>query len=120
MDVVTVDRAGTLGRRTVATAASVANVRTSMGHLALNAHAQFARVESRVASLEGQVAQVFDLATTIDRDARRGIASIASQANPHFPSGSGRTSYAGNVATYRGEWGRVARPDASAGRRRPR
>ncbi|MEL6488304.1 MAG: YadA-like family protein, partial [Pseudomonadota bacterium] len=35
----------------------------------------------------------------------RGIAAIAAQANPHFPSASGKTSYASNVATYRGEVG---------------
>ena len=48
---------------------------------------------------------LFDLTGTIDRDAQRGIASIAAQANPHFPSEAGKTSYASNVATYRGEIG---------------
>jgi autotransporter adhesin len=48
---------------------------------------------------------LFDLTSTMNRDAQRGIASIAAQANPHFPSEAGKTSYASNVATYRGEVG---------------
>ncbi|MEL7447064.1 MAG: YadA C-terminal domain-containing protein [Pseudomonadota bacterium] len=67
--------------------------------------AQFAALSGRVETLEGQVSTLFDLSNTIDRDAQRGIASIAAQANPHFPSEAGKTSYASNVATYRGEVG---------------
>jgi hypothetical protein len=62
-------------------------------------------LDSRVTSLENRVDTLFDLTETIDRDARRGIASIAAQAHPHFPSEPGKTSYASNVATYRGEVG---------------
>ncbi|MEM1053209.1 MAG: YadA C-terminal domain-containing protein, partial [Pseudomonadota bacterium] len=62
-------------------------------------------LEGRVEAIEGQVSTLFDLTSTINRDAQRGIASIAAQANPHFPSEAGKTSYATNVATYRGEVG---------------
>ncbi len=76
-----------------------------MSQLAMVSDAQLAQLETRVFSLEGQVSQIFDLTATIDKDAQRGIAAIAAQANPHFPSSAGRTSYASNVATYRGEVG---------------
>ncbi len=36
---------------------------------------------------------------------RQGIATTAALANPHFPSEAGRTSYASNVALFRGEMG---------------
>ncbi|MEL7198519.1 MAG: YadA-like family protein, partial [Pseudomonadota bacterium] len=88
-----------------ATAASVANVRTSVNALAMVSDAQFGALEGRVSGLEASVAGAFDLAETIDRDAKRGIAAVAAQANPHFPSEAGKTSYASNVATYRGEVG---------------
>ena len=48
---------------------------------------------------------LFDLTETIDRDAARGIASIAAAAHPHFPSEAGKTSYASNTAIYRGQTG---------------
>ena len=66
---------------------------------------QFSALSDRVTTLEGQVETLFDLTSTVDRDAQRGIASIAAQANPHFPSEPGKTSYASNVATFRGEVG---------------
>nr|WP_249171848.1 YadA-like family protein [Erythrobacter sp. JK5] len=105
VDAVTVDANGVLGRQQVATAASVQNVRTSINALAAVSDAQFDALAGRVTTLEGQIEGAFDLANTIDRDAQRGIASIAAQANPHFPSAAGKTSYASNVATYRGEVG---------------
>ncbi|MEO0642194.1 MAG: YadA-like family protein, partial [Pseudomonadota bacterium] len=105
VDVVTIDQNGTLGRQSVATAASVDNIQVSMNALAQVSEAQFGALEGRVSGLEGQVSTLFDLTDTIDRDAQRGIASIAAQANPHFPSEAGKTSYASNVATYRGEVG---------------
>ncbi|MEM1131823.1 MAG: YadA-like family protein, partial [Pseudomonadota bacterium] len=63
------------------------------------------QLDGRVATLEGQIVAAFDLANTVDRDAQRGIAAIAAQANPHFPSEVGKTSYASNFAVYRGEVG---------------
>ena len=62
-------------------------------------------LDNRVSSLEGQVASFFDLATTMDKDAQQGIAAVAAMAHPHFPSEAGKTSYASNIATYRGELG---------------
>jgi autotransporter adhesin len=102
---VTVDGNGVLGRQSVATAAAVDNIRVSMNALAVVTDAQFDQLSGRVGLLEGQIAGAFDLAETIDQDAKRGIAAIAAQANPHFPSEAGKTSYASNVATYRGEVG---------------
>jgi autotransporter adhesin len=103
--VVTVDSAGRLGVSNVATVAAVDNVRVSMNYLAAVTDAQFDALTSRVAGIEGSIDTLFDLTSTVDRDAQRGIASIAAQASPHFPSAPGRTSYASNVATYRGEVG---------------
>ena len=105
VDVVTIDQNGTLGRQQAASAASVANIRVSMNTLSAVTDAQFTALESRLLGLEGQVSTFFDLTDSIDRDAQRGIASIAAQANPHFPSAAGKTSYASNVAVYRGEVG---------------
>lgn len=61
--------------------------------------------EGRFAALESDVGVLFDLTSTLDKNTQRGIASIAAAANPHFPSAAGRTSYASNVAVYRGEIG---------------
>ncbi len=69
------------------------------------AQASFANSIAQFDALSGRVSTLFDLTDTIDRDAQRGIASIAAQAAPHFPSAAGKTSYASNVATYRGEVG---------------
>ncbi len=77
----------------------------SVDYLAAVTDAQFSALETRVSGVEGSIDTLFDLTADIDRDAQRGIASIAAAANPHFPSSPGRTSYASNVATYRGEVG---------------
>ncbi|MEP5349649.1 MAG: YadA-like family protein [Erythrobacter sp.] len=105
VDVVTVDAIGTLGRQQAATAQSVQNVQVAIDSIAQVSDAQFTALSSSVSQLSGRVDSLFDLSTTINRDAQRGIASIAAQANPHFPSAAGKTSYASNVATYRGEVG---------------
>lgn len=80
-------------------------MRNSVNALAMVSDAQFGALESRVSGLETRVDGAFDLAETVNRDAKRGIASIAAQAAPHFPSVAGKTSYASNVAAYRGEVG---------------
>jgi autotransporter adhesin len=103
--VVTVDANGTLGRQQAATMSSVRNVQVAVDHIAMVTDAQFNALSTSVSTLSTRVDGLFDLTTTIDRDAQRGIASIAAQANPHFPSEAGKTSYASNVATYRGEVG---------------
>jgi autotransporter adhesin len=105
VDVVTVDANGTLGRQQAASAQSVSNVRVALNAVAQVSDAQFNALSVRTSTLEGRVDTLFDLSDTVDRDAKRGIASIAAQANPHFPSAAGKTSYASNVATYRGEVG---------------
>jgi hypothetical protein len=102
---VTIDSKGVLGTTTMATAASVQNVRVAMDHIAAVSDQQFALLAGRVSTLEGQVSNLFDLTSTIDQDAQRGIAAVAAAAHPHFPSQPGKTSYASNVAVYRGEVG---------------
>ena len=104
VNVVTIDANGVLGRQTISTA-SVGNTMVSMNHIAAVSDAQFLALGGRVSALEGQVGTLFDLAQTVDKDAKQGIAAIAAMAQPHFPSAPGRTSYASNVATYRGEVG---------------
>ena len=105
VDVVTVDSNGTLGRQRVASSAAVDTMRVSLGHIAAISDAQFAALDARVSTLEGDVLTLFDLTTNIDKDAQQGIAAVAAMAHPHFPSEAGKTSYASNVATYRGEVG---------------
>jgi autotransporter adhesin len=97
--------AGTRSVLTPASSASVAVQPSLTPMIAQVTDAQFSQLEGRVATLEGQIDTLFDLSATVDRNAQRGIASIAAQANPHFPSEAGKTSYASNVATYRGEVG---------------
>jgi autotransporter adhesin len=36
-------------------------------------------------------------------ETQKGIAAVTAMAQPHFPSAAGRTSYASNVGSYRGE-----------------
>ena len=105
VDVVTIDANGTLGRQQVATASAVGNLAASVHHIAAVSDAQFMALGDRVSSLEGQVGTLFDLTRANDKDAQQGIAAVAAMAQPHFPSEPGKTSYASNVATYRGEFG---------------
>ena len=102
---VTIDAAGTLGVSNAATTAQVDAVRVSMNHIAAVTDAQFGALEARVGTLAGSIDTLFDLTNEVDADAQRGIAAVASAANPHFPSRAGRTSYASNIAYYRGEVG---------------
>lgn len=66
---------------------------------------QLAALNGTVASFEGQVNDLFDLAAVDRKDTRQGLAAVAAMADPHFPSEVGKTSYASNVATHRGEFG---------------
>lgn len=105
VDAVTIDSAGTLGRRQVATQSSVDAVRVSLSQIAAVSDVQFAALTGRVSSLEGQVSTLFDLSQAVDHDAKQGIAAVAAMAQPHFPSEAGKTSYASNISAYRGEVG---------------
>lgn len=105
VDAVTIDGTGTLGRRQVATQSSVDSVRVSMSYIAAVSEAQFSALSGRLSTLEGQVSALFDLTNTVDEDAQQGIAAVAAMAHPHFPSATGKTSYASNVAAYRGQVG---------------
>lgn len=105
---VTVDSHGVLGTSAIVTTASVDNVRVAIDRVAEVSDQQFGALSSRVDTLGGRVDTLFDLTNTIGRDAKRGIASVAAAAHPHFPSAAGKTSYASNVALYRGEVGFAA------------
>lgn len=79
-----------------------------MNTLAQVSEAQFTALERRVSGVETRINGAFDLAETVDQDAKRGIAAIAdiaAQAAPHYPSEAGKTSYASNIATNRGQLG---------------
>lgn len=105
LNVVTVDANGTLGRGASASAAQVDLVRQSVAALAAVSDEQFSALTGRVGTLEGRVTTLFDLASTQQQETRRGLAAVASLAQPHFPSEAGKTSYASNVAYFRGEVG---------------
>jgi hypothetical protein len=108
VDAVTVDANGMLGRQSVATTAQLETVRSSMiGALAVS-NAQFGALSNRVGLLEGSVGELFDLTSTQRKDTRQDTAAVVAMAQPHFPSGAGRTSYASNVAYCRGEVGFAA------------
>ncbi len=109
VEVVTVDANGTLGRRSISTTASAApqlEALTSGINTALAiSQTQFDGLQSQFDGLQGRVSTLFDLAATDRKDSRQGVAAVAALANPAMPSEPGRTSYAANVATYRGEFG---------------
>jgi len=105
VDAVTVDANGTLGRESVATTAQLETMHSRMiGALAVS-DTQFGAIGERVGVLESSVGELFDLASIQRKETRQGIAAVAAMAQPHFPSGAGRTSYSSNVAYYRGEVG---------------
>lgn len=97
VDVVTIDANGTLGKQQAASAASVANVRVAMDHIAAVSDAQFAALSNRVNS-------VFDLAETNRQGvnkASEGVAMALAMDSPALPSG---TSFAlsGGIGNYEG------------------
>ena len=95
---VTVDASGTLGRQSVATAAAVADVRTSMAHIAAVSDAQFDSLSGRVGTLESRM-NSFDLRT---EGLEGGIASaMALGGTAPIPGKSVTLSVA--AATYGGE-----------------
>jgi autotransporter adhesin len=98
VNVVTVDANGTLGRQATASAQSVAAVRSQMELIAAVSDSQFSALQSEVNTL-------FDLRQHDRKDFKQGIAAVAAMAQPHFPSEAGKTSYASNVAVFRGEVG---------------
>lgn len=62
----------------------------------------------RTTTLEGRVGELFDLANVQTKNMRQGVALATAKANPHFPSEAGKTSYASNIAYFRGEIGIAA------------
>jgi hypothetical protein len=105
VQVVTVDQYGTLGRQNTVTTAQLETVRVSMISALAVSDAQFSALGDRVGTLEGHVDELFDLTAFHTKNTRQGIAAVTALAQPHFPSGAGRTSYASNVGYFRGEVG---------------
>ncbi|WP_160618010.1 hypothetical protein [Pseudoblastomonas halimionae] len=114
---VTADEDGTLGRTAFDTGTLGGGTGLQRGlaaamPIAAISDAQFNALSSdvtaltgRVGALEGQVGTLFDLSNTLEKDLRQSIAATTALAQPHFPSEDGATSYASNVASFRGEMG---------------
>lgn len=62
-------------------------------------------VDSQLTTLSGKVDGVMDLAYSIRREERRGIAAVAAMTTAPMPSEPGRTSWTANTAVFRGEVG---------------
>lgn len=105
VDVVTVDRQGTLGRQQVVTSSQLQNVQARLIDALAVSDAQLSALGNRVQRVEDQVGELFGIAEVQREETRQGIAAVASLAQPHFPSAPGRTSYASNVGYFRGEVG---------------
>jgi trimeric autotransporter adhesin len=96
---------------TAAIAVNTANI--SANTAAINTHsAQIGTLNTNVAALQSlssthtaQIDTLFALTAAQREEYLEGIASVAAMAQPHFPSAAGKTSYASNVAYYRGELG---------------
>lgn len=103
--VVTADAAGTLGRQAVATAASVSSgvIMQSLVARATFTAAEVTALSGRIDGIDGKIEQLFDLASIGRKEDRRGIAAAFAMTAAPFPSAAGKTSYAANGATYRGE-----------------
>ena len=105
------DRAGERlanGTGSNAGAAALAADTFGNGPIAAVTDAQFSALSNRVGVLEGRVDAIEFQLSDMDRTFRQGIALATATASPHFPTGTGRTSYASNVAYYRGEIGVAA------------
>jgi len=100
----TVDGNGVLGTTSVATAASVANVRVSMDALSAVTDAQFNTLSNNVMALDSRLSNLeFDL-QNIDQRLTGGIAAAAALGSAIAMPGKDFV-IAGNVATYGGEQG---------------
>ena len=88
---VTIDSNGTLGKGAQSSAAI-----NQLG-------TQVSALQQEQAIIDDQVASLFDLRALDRKQWKRGIAAATAMANAPFPSEPGKTSYAANGATYRGE-----------------
>ncbi|MEM6267440.1 MAG: YadA-like family protein, partial [Pseudomonadota bacterium] len=104
VDAVTVDANGVLGRQSVASAASVDNVRVSMNALAQVTEGQFNQLEGTVLALDGRVSGVEFALEDLDQRTSGGIAAaMALGGQMVVPDSS--VSFSLNASTYQGEQG---------------
>ncbi|MEM6267624.1 MAG: hypothetical protein AAF707_08870, partial [Pseudomonadota bacterium] len=101
---VTVDANGVLGRQSVATAASVDNVRVSMNALAQVTEGQFNQLEGRVKGIDARLSGLEFALEDVEQSLAGGIAATAALGSAVVIPDKSFT-LAGNVATYRGEQG---------------
>ncbi len=100
VDAVTVDANGTLGRQSVATAASVDNVRVALNAVAQVSTAQFDALSGRVQDLDFRLEELSD-STSGGIAAAAALGSAIAMPDKAF-------TIAGNIATYRGQQGFAA------------
>jgi Head domain of trimeric autotransporter adhesin len=104
-DVATVDASGTIGRDTTIRPAIVSLQATQTSQGSAIAALQLVNNSARLSAIEAGQVNLFNLSEVNRKQANRGIAAVAAMTTAHFPSEPGKTSYAANVATYRGEVG---------------
>ena len=91
-----------LGTTSVASAASVENVRVSMNALAQVSEAQFGALENSVLALDGRVSGLEFQLEDLDERTRGGIAAAMAMGGPAIAPGQ-KVSLSVSVANYRGE-----------------
>ena len=104
VSVVTVDEAGTLGRQTVATAASVDNVRVSMNTMQAITDAQIQNLSGSISALDGRITGLAFQLEDLDQRTRGGIAAAMAMGGTMIVPDS-TFSVSANVSTYQGEQG---------------
>ncbi|MEM6266483.1 MAG: hypothetical protein AAF707_03085, partial [Pseudomonadota bacterium] len=101
---VTVDANGVLGRQSVATAASVDNVRVSMNALAQVTEGQFNQLEGRVNGIDARLSGLEFALEDVEQSLAGGIAAaMALGGQMVVPDSS--VSFSLNASTYQGEQG---------------
>lgn len=76
----------------------------ALGNRVDSAEARIGSVENRVGDLENKTAALGRYAIESRKEARQGAALAIAMATAPLPSAPGKTTWATNVGTYRGEW----------------
>lgn len=104
VDVVTIDVNGTLGRQSVASAASVQNVRTAVTTMQAITDAQVNSLTSSVSALDSRITGLAFQLEDLDQRSRGGIAAAMAMGGTMIVPNS-NLSVSANVSTYQGEQG---------------